>query len=40
LLTINEENKLRKRMETLTIENSRLDTIEEKIIKMEQMYQK
>lgn len=27
-------------METLTIENSRLDTIIEKFIKMEQMYQK
>jgi integrase len=40
LLTINEENRLRKKVEVLTIEKSRLDRIEEKMIKMEQMYQK
>jgi integrase len=39
-LTINEENRLRKKIETLTIEKSRLDRIEEKMLKMEQMYQK
>lgn len=39
-LTISEENKLRKEIETLTIEKSRLDRIEEKMLKMEQMYQK
>lgn len=40
LLTINEENRLRKKIETLTIEKSRLDRIEEKMLKMEQMYHK
>lgn len=40
LLTVSEENKLRKEIETLTIEKSRLDRIEEKMLKMEQMYQK
>jgi hypothetical protein len=39
-LTINEENRLRKKVEVLTIEKSRLDRIEEKMLKMEQMYQK
>lgn len=39
-LTINEENRLRKKVETLTVEKSRLDRIEEKMLKMEQMYQK
>jgi len=39
-LTINEENRLRKKVETLTIEKSRLDRIEEKMLKMEQMYQR
>lgn len=39
-LTINEENRLKKKIETLTIEKSRLDRIEEKMLKMEQMYQK
>lgn len=39
LLTIHEENRLRKKVETLTIEKSRLDRIEEKMLKMEQMYQ-
>jgi hypothetical protein len=37
-LTINEENRLRKKVEILTIEKSRLDRIEEKMLKMEQMY--
>jgi integrase len=40
ILTINEENRLRKKIETLTIEKSRLDRIEEKMLKMEQMYKK
>jgi integrase/recombinase XerD len=39
-LTINEENRLRRKVETLTIEKSRLDRIEEKMLKMEQMYKK
>lgn len=39
-LTINEEHRLRKEIETLTIEKTRLDRIEEKMLKMEQMYQK
>jgi len=39
LLTINEENRLRKTVEVLTIEKSRLDRIEEKMLNMEQMYQ-
>jgi integrase len=39
-LTINEENRLRQKVEILTIEKSRLDRIEEKMLKMEQMYQK
>ncbi len=39
-LTINEENRLRKKVETLTIEKSRLDRIEEKMLKMEEMYKK
>jgi integrase len=40
LLTINEENRLRKKVELFTIEKSRLDRIEEKMLKMEQMYSK
>jgi len=39
-LTINEENRLRKKVEILTMEKSRLDRIEEKMLKMEQMYKK
>ena len=39
-LTINEENRLKRKVEVLTIEKSRLDRIEEKMLKMEQMYQK
>jgi hypothetical protein len=38
LLTVNEENRLRKKVETLTIEKLRLDRIEEKMQKMEEMY--
>jgi integrase len=37
-LTIDPANRLRKKIETLTIEKSRLDRIEEKMLKMEQMY--
>jgi integrase len=40
LLTVNEENRLKRKVETLEIEKSRLDRIEEKMLKMEQMYQK
>jgi integrase len=39
-LTIDPSNKLRKKIETLTVEKSRLDRIEEKMLKMEQMYKK
>lgn len=39
-LTIDPANRLQRKIETLTIEKSRLDRIEEKILKMEQMYQK
>jgi integrase len=39
-LTIDPANRLRRKIETLTIEKSRLDRIEEKMLKMEQMYQK
>jgi integrase len=39
-LTTNEENRLRRKVEVLTIEKSRLDRIEEKMLKMEEMYQK
>jgi integrase len=39
-LTINPANRLQRKIETLTIEKSRLDRIEEKMLKMEQMYQK
>jgi integrase len=39
-LTIDPSNKLRRKIETLTIEKSRLDRIEEKMLKMEQIYQK
>ena len=37
-LTIDPANRLRRKIETLTIEKSRLDRIEEKMLKMEQMY--
>jgi len=40
LLTVNDENRLRKKIEMLTVEKSRLDRIEEKMLKMEQMYQR
>jgi integrase len=39
-LTIDPANRLKRKIETLTIEKSRLDRIEEKMLKMEQMYQK
>jgi integrase len=39
-LTIDQANILQRKIETLTIEKSRLDRIEEKMLKMEQMYQK
>jgi integrase len=39
-LTIDPSNRLQRKIETLTIEKSRLDRIEEKMLKMEQMYQK
>ena len=39
-LTIDAANRLQRKIETLTIEKSRLDRIEEKMLKMEQMYQK
>ena len=39
-LTIDPANWLQRKIETLTIEKSRLDRIEEKMLKMEQMYQK
>ena len=39
-LTIDPANRLQRKVETLTIEKSRLDRIEEKMLKMEQMYQK
>jgi integrase len=39
-LTIGPANRLQRKIETLTIEKSRLDRIEEKMLKMEQMYQK
>jgi hypothetical protein len=39
-LTINEENRLKKKVETLTIEKSRVDKLEEKIRRIEKMYQK
>ena len=39
-LTIDPANRLRRKIETLTIEKSRLDRIEEKMLKMERMYQK
>ena len=39
-LTIDPENRLQRKVEMLTIEKSRLDRIEEKMLKMEQMYQK
>ena len=37
-LTIDPANRLRREIETLTIKKSRLDRIEEKMLKMEQMY--
>jgi hypothetical protein len=39
-LTIDPANRLQRKIEFLTIEKSRLDGIEEKMQKMEQMYQK
>jgi hypothetical protein len=39
-LTIDPTNRLQRKIEFLTIEKSRLDGIEEKMQKMEQMYQK
>jgi hypothetical protein len=39
-LTIDPTNRLQRKIETLTIEKSRLDRIEEKMRQMEQMYQK
>jgi len=39
-LTIDPANRLQRKVEMLTIEKSRLDRIEEKMQKMEQMYQK
>lgn len=39
-LTINEENRLRRKVETLTIEKSRLDRIEQKMDLMEKMFGK
>ena len=39
-LTIDPANRLRRKIETLTIEKSRLDRIEEKMVKMEQMYKR
>ena len=39
-LTIDPANRLQRKIETLTVEKSRLDRIEEKMLKMEQMYQK
>jgi integrase len=38
--TIDPSNRLQRKVEMLTIEKSRLDRIEEKMLKMEQMYQK
>jgi hypothetical protein len=38
-LTINEENRLKRKIETLTIEKSRVDKLEEKIRRIEKMYQ-
>lgn len=40
LFTINEESKLREEIKILKIEKSRLDRIEEKMLRMEQMYRK
>jgi integrase len=39
-LTIDPANRLQRKIETLRIEKSRLDRIEEKMLKMEQLYQK
>jgi hypothetical protein len=39
-LTIDPANRLRREIETLTIKKSRLDRIEEKTLKMEQMYRR
>ena len=39
-LTVEPGNRLQRKIETVTIEKSRLDRIEEKMLKMEQMYQK
>jgi integrase len=38
-LTINEENRLKMKVQTLTIEKSRVDKLEEKIRRIEKMYQ-
>ena len=38
-LTIDPANRIQRKVETLTIEKSRLDRLEENILKMEQMYQ-
>ena len=39
-LTNDPANRLQRKIETLTIEKSRLDRIEEKMLKMEKMYRK
>lgn len=39
-LTMDPANRLRRKIETLAIEKSRFDGIEETMLKMEQMYQK
>jgi hypothetical protein len=39
-LTIDPANRLQRKIETLTIEKSRFDRTEEKMLKIEQMYQK
>jgi len=39
-LTIDPANKLQRKIEILTLEKSKHDRIEEKMLKMEQMYQK
>lgn len=39
-LTIDPANRLQRKVETLTVEKSRLDRIEADMLKMEQMYEK
>lgn len=39
-LTINEENRLRKKVEILHVEKSRLDRIEEKMKRLERIYKR